>query len=85
MLLLFKKGSVYANLVMSVKPLMYNMPISLARRIADMAIWPWCYCVRNFYGMGEHFEEFKNVQRWYDSIDARPAVKRGVTVTPFSR
>lgn len=51
--------------------------------IADIAIFPWCLCVNRGYNLGENFTEFKNVQRWYDEIMARPAVQRGLLVTPF--
>jgi glutathione S-transferase len=48
-----------------------------------MAIWPWCYCVIHYYDLAEQFDEFKNVKRWYDSIAARPAVQKGLKMTPF--
>lgn len=52
--------------------------------IADMAIFPWCYCVKHYYGMwDEHFTQFKNVARWYDLVNSRPGVQRGLKVTPF--
>ena len=38
--------------------------------IADMAIYPW---IRNTIS---EFPGFENVQRWYDRIAARPAVRR---------
>lgn len=45
--------------------------------IADIATYPW---------VGRHdvhhvkLEEFSNVKRWFDTISARPAVKRGMEV-----
>ena len=59
-----------------------------AYTIADMAVWPW-------YGglvMGQLYEaaeflqvqDYKNIQRWAKTIDARTAVKRGRMVNrPF--
>lgn len=49
--------------------------------IADMAIWPWYgNLVRNNqYEAGEFLDvqSYKNVQRWAEEIENRPAVKRG--------
>ena len=49
--------------------------------IADIAVWPWYGGLAKglLYGSGEFLavEEYKNVQRWADTISARPAVKRG--------
>ncbi|MER8767263.1 glutathione-dependent disulfide-bond oxidoreductase [Mesorhizobium sp. M0092] len=50
--------------------------------IADIAVWPWYGGLakgRMYDDSGEFLqvEEYKNVQRWADAIDARPAVKRG--------
>ena len=45
--------------------------------IADMAIWPW---FRSWKNQGIELADFPNVKRWFDSIDARPAVQRGVKV-----
>ena len=47
-----------------------------------MAIWPWYGGLakgRHVRRSGEFLavQEYKNVQRWADAIDARPAVKRG--------
>ncbi|UZW55488.1 glutathione-dependent disulfide-bond oxidoreductase [Sphingobium sp. JS3065] len=49
--------------------------------IADMAIWPWyggialgrTYDAAEFLDVGS----YRNVMRWVEQIDARPAVKRG--------
>ena len=45
--------------------------------IADIAIWPW---LRSWERQGVNLPDFKNVQRWFDRIAARPAVKRGIEV-----
>jgi GST-like protein len=45
--------------------------------IADMAIFPWC---RSHANQGVDLTEFAHVQRWFDRIAARPAVKRALTV-----
>lgn len=45
--------------------------------IADMAIFPWSRSIEN---QGHRLDDFPNVKRWYEAIDARPAVQRGVQV-----
>ncbi|WP_121067932.1 glutathione-dependent disulfide-bond oxidoreductase [Chachezhania antarctica] len=49
--------------------------------IADMAIWPWYgnLCLGRAYNAGEFLDvaSYKNVVRWAEMLDARPAVKRG--------
>lgn len=45
--------------------------------IADIATWPWLR-VRWLHKID--IDDFPNVKRWYDVIDARPAVHRGVAV-----
>ena len=49
--------------------------------IADMAVWPWYGGLAKglLYGSAEFLavHEYKNVNRWADTIGARPAVKRG--------
>jgi GST-like protein len=49
--------------------------------IADMAIWPWYggLVLGRLYSAAEFLDvqSYKNVNRWADAIDARPAVKRG--------
>ncbi len=43
--------------------------------IADIATYPWAHRhPRHKVDLGE----FENVQRWYDSISARPAVQKGM-------
>ncbi|WP_312241239.1 glutathione-dependent disulfide-bond oxidoreductase [Pantoea sp.] len=49
--------------------------------IADIAIWPWYGSLvrSNQYEAGEFLDvqSYKNVQRWAEEIENRPAVKRG--------
>ena len=45
--------------------------------IADIAIFPW---TRSHANQGVNLAEFPNVKRWFDAIDARPAVQRGLKV-----
>jgi GSH-dependent disulfide-bond oxidoreductase len=49
--------------------------------IADIAVWPWYGGLAKglLYGAGEFLsvQDYKNVQRWADTIGKRPAVRRG--------
>ncbi len=45
--------------------------------IADMAIFPWARSAAN---QGVDLNDHPNVKRWFDTINARPAVKRAVEV-----
>ena len=45
--------------------------------IADIATYPW---VGRHEGHNVRLEEFPNVKRWFDTISARSAVKRGMEV-----
>ncbi len=45
--------------------------------IADMACFPW---TRSYERQGQDLDDFPNVRRWFDAIDARPAVKKGLEV-----
>ncbi len=45
--------------------------------IADMAIFPW---VRTHKAQQVDLEKFPNVERWYNALFDRPAVKRGLDV-----
>ncbi len=45
--------------------------------IADMATWPWVR-VRWFHKID--LDEFPHVKRWYEAVDGRAAVQRGVAV-----
>lgn len=52
--------------------------------IADMAVWPWYggLVLGRLYSAAEFLQvqTYKNVLRWAEAIDARPAVKRGFMV-----
>lgn len=43
--------------------------------IADIACWPW---VRVHRYHGQRWEDFPNVNRWFDDVAARPAVQKGM-------
>jgi GST-like protein len=45
--------------------------------IADMAIMPW---LRSHERQGVNMDEYRNVKRWFDRINERPAVKRALQV-----
>jgi len=45
--------------------------------IADIAIFPW---MRYGDRRGVNVDEFPNVKRWFEAINGRPAVQRGVEV-----
>jgi GST-like protein len=45
--------------------------------IADIATWPWVH-VRWLHRI--ELDEFPRVRRWYEAIQQRPAVQRGVTL-----
>jgi GST-like protein len=45
--------------------------------IADMAVMPW---LRSYERQGVAMDEYPNVKRWFDRINERPAVKRGLAV-----
>ena len=52
-----------------------------AYTIADIAVWPWYgqLAQGRLYEAGEFLavQEYRNLQRWTNAINARPAVKRG--------
>jgi GST-like protein len=48
-----------------------------AYSIADIATYPW---LRFPERRGIDFADYPNVKRWFEAIDARPAVQRGVEV-----
>jgi GSH-dependent disulfide-bond oxidoreductase len=56
--------------------------------IADMAVWPWYggLVKGRIYDAAEFLQvqDYKNVLRWADAIDARPAVQRGRMVNRTS-
>ncbi|MDH4113829.1 MAG: glutathione S-transferase N-terminal domain-containing protein [Burkholderiaceae bacterium] len=45
--------------------------------IADIAMFPW---TRSHANQGVDLADYPNVKRWYEAIDARPAVQLGVKV-----
>jgi GST-like protein len=45
--------------------------------IADIAVHPW---IRLHRHQGQQLEDFPNLKRWHDSINARPAAVRGYAV-----
>ena len=42
--------------------------------IADMAAWPWVVPWKN---QGQDLDDFPNLKRWFEAIEARPAVQKG--------
>jgi GST-like protein len=50
--------------------------------IADMAVFPW---LRGYERQGQRLEDFPNLKRWFDRIDARPAVKKGLELLADKR
>ena len=45
--------------------------------IADMAAWPW---IVPHERQGQNLEDFPHLQRWYDTLKARPAVQKGFSL-----
>ncbi len=45
--------------------------------IADIAIYPW---LRNWANQGMDWADYPHLKRWFDTVGARPAVQKGVTV-----
>jgi GSH-dependent disulfide-bond oxidoreductase len=50
--------------------------------IADMATFPW---TRSIERQGHRLDDFPNVKRWFDAIDARPATQRGLKLLEGAR
>jgi GST-like protein len=50
--------------------------------IADMAVFPW---LRLYERQGQKLEDYPNLKRWFEAIDARPAVQRGLAVLADKR
>jgi GSH-dependent disulfide-bond oxidoreductase len=50
--------------------------------IADMAVFPW---LRLYERQGQKLEDYPNLKRWFEALDARPAVKKGVTILADKR
>jgi GST-like protein len=53
--------------------------------IADMCIFPWIYCIVEFYKADEFLslKSYANLMKWYKLVEARPAVQRGIRVNGF--
>jgi GST-like protein len=45
--------------------------------IADMAVYPW---LRSWQNQGIDWADYPKLKLWFDAIDQRPAVQRGVSV-----
>ncbi len=45
--------------------------------IADIAIWPW---IRSHDYQGIDLDDFPNIKRWFETIEARPAVQLGLKI-----
>ena len=45
--------------------------------IADIAVFPW---TQRYEWQGIALEEFPNVKRWYEAVEARPGVQRGLAL-----
>ena len=50
--------------------------------IVDMATFPW---LRSYERQGQVLEDFPYLKKWFETIEARPAVQRGVEVLSESR
>ena len=46
--------------------------------IADMISFPWTV---NWKGQGQNIDDFKYFKRWFNELNDRPAVQRGLAVT----
>jgi GST-like protein len=53
-----------------------------AYSVADMAIWPW---LRSWKNQGVDMGDYTHLKGWFDEIDQRPAVQRGVQVLATQR
>jgi GSH-dependent disulfide-bond oxidoreductase len=50
--------------------------------IADMATFPW---LRSYERQGQRLEDYPNLKRWFEKIDARPAVRKGLQLLAEKR
>ena len=50
--------------------------------VADIASFPW---IRPYRRQGQDLEDYPNLKRWFDAIDNRPAVQRGLQVPSGTR
>jgi len=50
--------------------------------IADIAWFPWIRCLDKGYSAKEVLElnSYQNVTRWFDAINSRPAVQKGLLI-----
>jgi GST-like protein len=53
-----------------------------AYSIADMAVFPW---LRSWERQGQNLNDHPNLKRWFDAINARPAVKKGLELLADKR
>jgi GST-like protein len=53
-----------------------------AYSIADMAVFPW---LRSYERQGQNLDDHPNLKRWFQAIDARPAVKKGLELLADKR
>lgn len=51
-----------------------------AYSIADIAIWPWVYCMEVFYQSPIDAQQFPHLVKWYQRLGERPAVKAALQV-----
>jgi GST-like protein len=45
--------------------------------IADMAIFPW---LRSHENQGQSLDDYPSLKRWYEGMEARPAIRRALDV-----
>jgi GSH-dependent disulfide-bond oxidoreductase len=45
--------------------------------IADMAVFPW---LRGYERQGQNLDDYPNLKRWFEAINERPAVQRGLAL-----
>ena len=50
--------------------------------IADIAVFPW---LRSWKNQGIDWNDYPHLRGWFDEIENRPAVKRGVAVLAAER
>ena len=50
--------------------------------IADIAVWPWTRSAKN---QGVEMSDYPHFKKWFDEIEKRPAVQRGVEVLAKDR